>query len=160
MKTPVSIIFSKNKKIGSWLIRLGTTFLSKNPLNRVPSHVAILIANRWVFESVVVSGVRVVPIKTWLEQNELIASISWGEVKYSKLKYELKASLGKKYDYLGLIYFSWRIFLYICLNISFPKRNAGHNPHKYFCSEVVGKITKQDYSLKAPVQIMDELINI
>jgi hypothetical protein len=157
MKTSVSIIFSKNKKIGSWIIRLFTTRITPIPFENIPSHVALLINNRWVFESTITSGIRVISIEKWLEQNELIYTSSCQEQAYSELKNKLKPLKNKKYDILGLIYFGYRLFLYQVFGIQIPNKNLAHITKKYFCSEVIGVLKNEDYSMKAPVQIMWEL---
>ena len=66
-KIKVHYLFSKNKKIGSKLIAWGTAH--RCDVDDVPSHVAILVEERWVYESTLSSGVRVIPYKKWKEIN-------------------------------------------------------------------------------------------
>lgn len=66
-------LFSRNKKIGSRLISWASSLLVKD-LDKVPSHAALLIdcenGIQLVVESVLDSGVRIVPYITWQKINE------------------------------------------------------------------------------------------
>ena len=156
-KAKVHYLFSRNKKIGSRLISFGTSFVHPE-VDVVPSHVAVLVNDRWVFESTLESGVRRIEYKKWLEINEEVAKVE------CKQKWELKGIIdfyrslsGKKYDYIGVTYFSWRVLLYILFKIEIPKENKFNHDSRYFCSEVVGKMTGVDYEMTAPVTIMLEV---
>lgn len=138
MVVSIEVVFSKNKKIGSWLIRFFTQRLTPVPFNNIPSHVALLINNRWVFESTLESGIRVIPYSEWLQKNEEMLNIPYSKLEYSYLKEKLKPLKNKKYDVLGLVYFGYRLLLFHTIGLKPPTRNAAHISKKYFCSEVVG----------------------
>ena len=65
----VYYVFSRSPKIGSKLIAWGTKFLVPE-IKETPSHGAVLIDNRWVIESTLDSGFRVIHYSKWLEINE------------------------------------------------------------------------------------------
>ena len=67
MNITLHYLFSKNEKIGSKIIRWATKHLVE--AKDVPSHVALLVNERWVFESTLFTGIRVIPYKKWLEIN-------------------------------------------------------------------------------------------
>lgn len=72
-------LFSRNEKVGSKLIAWASGLLVKD-LERIPSHVAILlefegIKEQFVIESVLESGVRIIPLSVWLSKNELCYKI-------------------------------------------------------------------------------------
>ena len=110
MKVKIHYLFSKNKKIGSSFISWGTTHLSNR--KNIPSHIALLVNERWVFESTLDTGIRVIPYKKWLEINEEVAKIACDLVKreYSEIKAIYKDIQNKKYDWLGVS------FLGICFS--------------------------------------------
>lgn len=160
MKVTVDYLFSKNKKIGSRFISWGTKHLSKTAVT--PSHVATLINERWVFESTLDSGIRVINYKKWLDLNEEVAKIPCTRRvrEYSEIKAIYQSVRDKKYDWLGVTYFGCRLFLNKYFGCSMPEVNKWESADKYFCSEAVGIITGQGkYSMKAPVQLLDEFTN-
>lgn len=158
MEVKIDYIFSKNKKIGSFIIRLGTYGLSKKLFKYTPSHVAILVNNKWVLESTLESGVRVISYKKWLEINEEVFKIRCDKLKdFENIKIKFKKLKNKKYDYLGILYLSWRIFLKLIFKRSIPQKNKWHKENRYFCSEVIGKIQGINYEMTSPTEIYDKL---
>lgn len=156
MQVPVSYLFSKNKKIGSRIISSFSLFLAPE----VPkvSHVAILVKNRWVHESTLESGVRILPYEKWLEINEEVANVPGEDRDYKEIKSFFKAIKGKKYDWGGALYLSFRIFCFRLLKTPVPEDNRWENPDKYFCSEVLGYILNKNFDMKAPNQILKKLL--
>lgn len=157
MLVKIHYLFSRNNKIGSKVISWGTSHLSKN---KSPSHAALLIHNRWVFEAIISGGVKVTPYSKWLDINIEVAKIpsNFAGVEYAHIKKIFKDIQNKKYDWFGLVYLGLKLALNKWFGSTIPLINKWQDSDKYFCSEAVGKLTNKDYSMKAPVQIMDELI--
>jgi len=158
MIVTIDYVFSKNSKIGSKIIRWSTKHLSNQ--KNIPSHVAVLVNNRWVFESTLFTGIRIISYKKWLEINTEVNKISGKNMEYSKIKLIFKDLKNKKYDWLGIVYFGYRLFLNKFLNKKIPKNNKLQCDNKYFCSEAAGLIrNNNDYSMSAPVQMMEDFKN-
>jgi hypothetical protein len=155
MKVSVKIIFSNNKKIGSKVISFFTNHFISSSLEETPSHVALLINERWVHESTLESGVRVMSYDRWLEINKEVYSIYYtGYCDYEILKEHYRNTKDKKYDWLGLCYLGFFIGLNKLFRMTIPKKNLLQSSDKYFCSEVLEKITNVDLSMKSPAQIL------
>jgi hypothetical protein len=160
MKVSVSILCSHSNHIGSKLIRLFTSFLEPQVAKiKVPSHVAILVNDRWVHESTLETGVHVISYDKWSLINKEVNRIPIEEREYSAIKDIFRDMKNKDYDKLGIVYFGWRIFLKLLFNIAIPIVNRLQSKNKFFCSELVGRLVNQNYSMKAPVQIMADNIN-
>jgi hypothetical protein len=157
MKVSVYYLFSKKDLVGSKLISWGTKHLYPEFKN-TPSHVAILVNNRWVHESTLESGVKVMSYEKWLELNHEVAKIpSSVEWEYEDIKNLFRSIKGKKYDWMGVLYLSvWMIFSKL-FNVKIPEHNAWENPDRYFCSEVMGYMLNSNYDMKPPVAILKEL---
>lgn len=161
MDISVHYLFSKNKKIGSKIIRAGTSYLEPSIcFEKTPSHVAILIQERWVIESTMESGVRVIPYQDWLkiniEINKIKCTKQWTMEQIKSIYKPLK---GLKYDYMGIIYFSYRIFLNRVFSMPIPQQNYYNHDDMFFCSEMVSKMTGVSYEMVAPVQLMVKIEN-
>lgn len=157
MRVKVDYLFSKSDLVGSRLISWGTKHLSDEA--DTPSHIAILINDRWVLESTAKTGVRIISYKTWLTLVNEIAKIpSVYETKdYSEIKKIFKEIKNKKYDYLGVIYLGIYVALNKYFNKKIPNKNKWESDNKYFCCEAVEKLTGMaSTSMKAPVQILAE----
>lgn len=156
-KVKIDYIFSKNKKIGSWIIRKGTAFLCPD-IKNTPSHVAVLIDEKWIIESTVEHGFRFIPYKKWLEINEETHKIkclqNW---TFQKIKSLYKPLKNHKYDYLGVVYFGWRVALRKLFRVKMPKENLLDHENKYFCCEIISKMTGVSYKMTAPVQLLDKI---
>jgi hypothetical protein len=153
----VHYLFSKNEKIGSRIIVEGTAYLESelNKDTEVPSHVAILVNNKWVFESTLETGVRRISYEKWLEINSEVAKYKC--TTYRTLEEVInyfRSIKDKKYDYIGATYFGYRILLNKLLSKPIPEINTLEDEDKYFCCEVMGKMLGLDYRMTAPVQIM------
>lgn len=158
MKVEIHYLFSKNKKIGSKLISWGTGFIEPEVKN-VPSHVAILVNNRWVFESTLETGVRRISYKKWLEINEEVDKIGCTQERtLSEVIEYFRSISNKKYDYQGIVYFGWRVLLKIIFKLKMPIKNRFNRKNSYFCSEVVGKMTGVDCQMTAPVSLARRIL--
>jgi hypothetical protein len=167
MDVQVEYLFSRNKKVGSKLISFFSNLvLKEKPRSiknlKVPSHVCVLVNKRWVHESTLETGVRVISFERWLENNELLYRVgsNYKTVNYGTVKLILKRLRGKPYDYPGVLYFSFRVFLYLLLGVPIPKKNAWHSRNRYFCCELVGKLTGEDYEMTTPVQMLKNFLDI
>lgn len=159
MDTKIHYLFSKNKKIGSKLISWGTKHQHK--LDETPSHVALLVNERWVFESVLESGVRVLTYKKWLSINQELVKIPCheGTMPFEHVKQEYKKIKDKKYDWLGVIYLGYRVFLNKLFNAPIPNKNKWENKDKYFCCEAISQLTHVPYyAMRTPVDLMLHII--
>lgn len=158
MKVKVHYLFSKNKKIGSRIISWGSRQLTKR--KNVPSHIAILVNERWVFESTLESGVRVISYVKWKEINEEVAKIPCTNIyrEYSEIKYIFKEIKGKKYDWYGVSYLGLCLVPNKLFKTSLPKENKWEKKDRYFCCEAVEKLANlSNSSMKTPVQLLDEM---
>jgi hypothetical protein len=157
MNIKLEYLFSKNDLIGSRLISWGTKDLVQENVD-VPSHVAVLINEKYVFESTMAQGVRCVSYKDWLTINKEVKRIPCQKERtFEEVKELFKPLKDKKYDYLGVVYFGWRVFLYKFFKITKPTVNKWNSKSKYFCCEVIGKLTGVDYQMISPVELMVEL---
>lgn len=151
MIVTVDVISSKNKKIGSHIIARGTKHLA--PFEKTCSHVALLINGRWVHESTGKTGVRVLSLNKWLEHNTLIDKVRIGIEDYTRIKNIFNCIKNRKYDFMGLLYFSLAI-IPTFIGFKLPKKNRFESKNKYFCCEAVGYMTGQYYGMSAPVQVI------
>jgi len=158
MEVKVHYLFSNNNKIGSKIISWGTKHLTDR--EDVPSHVAILVNNRWVHESTLESGVRVISYKKWLEINKEVAKVPCKQEKrnYSEIKTIFREIKDKDYDYLGVCYLGLALGANKLADIEIPKDNKWEDKNKYFCCEAVEKLTGvESTSMDSPVQVLDRL---
>ena len=158
MKVKIDVLFSRNEKIGSKLISWGTSHLSS--FEKTPSHVALLINNRWVHESTLDTGIRVLTYEKWKEINEEVYKHEYPiEYSYDQIKAMYRDLKGRKYDWVGVLYFTWFVGMSKLFGGSIPKINKWEDPNKYFCCEVVGELARLEYSMTSPVQLLEGLKN-
>ena len=158
-QTPVTVhyLFSRSEKIGSKVIASTTKKLCPE-IEKTPSHVAILINEKWVFESTLESGVNRMSYKKWKEKNEEVAKIKCTQDRtLEEVIGYFREIKDKKYDYMAIIYFSWRVILLHLLNLQIPAKNKLNNPNRFFCTEVVGKMTNIDCQMTAPVKLLNDI---
>jgi hypothetical protein len=139
-------LFSRNKKLGSRLIAWASGLLVKD-LEKIPSHVAILIEieglqEQFVIESVLESGVRIIPWSVWNHKNELCYKIPCTQPKtLDEIFEEVNAIWGKKYDWPGIAFFGLSFIRYLLFKTPFPQNNAWQSNDKFFCSEAAGRLS-------------------
>ncbi|MEO0271688.1 MAG: hypothetical protein ABIM30_01190 [candidate division WOR-3 bacterium] len=154
----VCVLFSKNNKIGSKFISRLTKHLN-NKKSITPSHVALLIENRWVFESTFEKGIKITPFSTWSScGNEIVHLHYLGEYKYHTIKTLYRSLGGRKYDWLGVIYLGIKIALNKLFGCPIGNKNLLENPNKYFCTEVLEYFINKDLSMTSPVELMVYLL--
>lgn len=155
MIVSIHALFSHNNLIGSKIISKGSRHLDRR-IKTAPSHTALLVNNRWVHESTGHSGVRVISYDVWKQINTEIDRIQLKSREYQEIANLYRAIQDKKYDYPGVI------FLGMCvagtfIHIKLPEKNLCESENKYFCCEVLGKLTGHYYGMSAPVQILGKL---
>jgi len=146
----VASVKNDKKYWGSVLISWGTSFL--HPELKPVSHLCIVLRDTLVIESVIKGGVRIIPYSHWKKTNTEVYSFS-KEYEGSLSSYipeVLEKTWGKKYDFRGILYFSWRMLLYILLKIDLPKVNPWEEHDKRFCVEIFG----EKLSMISPIQMV------
>lgn len=152
MKT-IHILFSRNKKIGSKLISYAAKYEKLN-LENYPSHVAILINEKWIFESTFNTGVRIVPYNKWQEINEELYRVKYSGLLDNQTVLQTAANMwGKKYDWCGILYFLFCYLNLIIFKRELPDINKWQNCNKYFCTEYISILYNKDFSMKSPAKI-------
>jgi len=159
MKTIVKIqyLFSRRPLAGSKLISWGTNHQYPDlSFEEVPSHVAVLINGKWVIESTLATGVRVIGYNKWKEINIEVAKIDCvrKDWSFSVIKGMFKEIKGRKYDWGGIIYLAFRLAKQKYLGKPLPSVNKFNDPNKYFCTEVLSKMTGLTYEMSTPVDVM------
>lgn len=160
MKVRVQYVFSKTKSPGSFLIRDLTQGLTDLEWNETPSHVSILIKERWIIEATPFGGVKVVPIEKWLESNIMIDRFDCQSVRnYKVVKQKFKSIKGKKYDFPGVIYFGLVIVINGLYSIIPMRDNKWQSDNKFFCSEVIGDLLEiENTDMTSPAQLKETCI--
>lgn len=157
MKVQIHYLFSNNEQIGSKLIQWGTSHQHKLP--QTPSHVALLINDRWVFESTLFTGIRVIPYKKWLEINQEVFKIKCIKKReYTHIKKLYKEIKDKYYDWPGIVYLGFWLILNKIFKIKVPKINRFEQKCLYFCCEGVAELLELgDYGMKTPADMLVEI---
>ena len=159
----IAYLFSKNEKIGSKLIRWASLKeqlrLSKD---EIPSHVAVLMNEEFVIESVLGKGVRMVPYQKWKQINQEVHKIPCTTPERSSAEvFRLLGSVwGKPYDWRGILFFGWAFIIMMINNDKrLPKKNPWQRDSHFFCSEFVSRLTNDDYSMITPAKLCDKLLH-
>lgn len=158
----VTYLFSKNDKIGSKLISWASGLLIKD-LITIPSHMAILIQFKGsndaiVLESVLSSGVRIVPYDSWKKINTICYRFTINQVMPLDQVFKIiDGYWGKKYDWAGIAFFALCFIKYILFKCDFPDNNAWQSDNKYFCNELGGVISGYNkYSMTTPAKMCSD----
>ena len=155
MRVTLSLLFSHNDKIGSKLI---SWLCSHRDLirtsARAPSHVAILVNDRWVFESTLEGGVHVSSIEKWSSINSITHTYKMGVIEYEKLADIIRSIKGKRYDYKGALFLGLSLLLNKFLGIPLPSKNYLEDHDRFFCTEVLEKLIGKDLSMRCPADIL------
>ena len=151
----VEYLFSRNNK--SLVSKLIAWASQKENLNleKYPSHMAVLIDDTLVVESTLMTGVRLIPYTAWKKKNEELFKIPCvQEVRDSKEVLESAFKLyGKKYDWVGILFFAWRYLGLILLGRELPAKNHWQNKNRYFCCEYAATLSGEDFSMKSPARV-------
>lgn len=154
MVVTLDALFSYSPKIGAKIIAQGTAHLA--PSYPKTSHVALLVNGRWVHESTGKAGVQVVSYDVWAKVHHEVARVSIAAREYQEIAEKYREIKAKKYDYLGVFYLAYCIFLSY-FGATLPAKNIWENSKKYFCCEVLAHLTGKYYGMSAPVQILADL---
>lgn len=157
-------VFSKNHKIGSRLISWASGLLIKD-LEKIPSHSSVLmdfenIEEKFIIESTLESGIRILPYSKWLEINEECYKIEYKtEINTNEIFSKLMNTWGKDYDWNAFTYFSICFIKHLLFKIPFPKINAWQQIDKFLCTEVIGIIDQYDnYAMVTPAKMCSDLL--
>ena len=152
-------LFSRNKKIGSKLISWSSKLFKSHVTNlkEIPSHVAILVNEMFVIESTLTTGVRIVPYSKWKQINEELYKIEY-TTKGECIKCLLFEVWGKKYDWLGIIYFSYCMFKHLVFHSSLPNKNLWERENYFFCTEFAARLGGHNYSMTTPAKMCNDLL--
>jgi hypothetical protein len=148
----VYYLFSRNKKVGSRLIAWASGLLLE--MDKVPSHVAL--DQKFVAESVLNAGVRLIPYESWLKLNEECYKVSCSTAfKDANEVFAVLADIwGKSYDWKGLTFFALCFLKHLLFKIPFPKENAWQDDDSYFCTEAAARLSGYDkHSMTTPAKM-------
>jgi hypothetical protein len=96
--------------------------------------------------------------KEWLKINNEVAKIRCTQTRYYEdIKAMFKSLKGRKYDWGGVIYLGLWLGINKVSGHPIPTNNAWHSDSKYFCCEIMAKMTQVDYQMTTPVAVMMEL---
>ncbi len=151
----VDYLFSRRNKWGSRLIAWGSSKQNIS-LEKVPSHMAVLLDESIVVESTLSTGVRIIPYPQWKLINEELYKIRCIKKRQSKSTLNQAFSLwGKGYDWYGIAFFAWEIIKYLITGEKLSKTNKWQKENRYFCTEYAAILTGEDFSMKTPAEICD-----
>ena len=151
----MKVVFSKNDLIGSYVIRLLSNDHAR--LGDTPSHMALIFWDSLVIESVIGDGVRLNFYPTFLKKNKIVAEFEMINSD-SKSNYNLVASKfhGRKYDYLGVLWFALQIILHKVFKVKLKKNPFSSNT-ALFCNEVIEPLLGYSVSSMTPYQLLKHL---
>lgn len=116
-----SVLFTKSKTLGSWLIRK----ITGEPV----SHCAIRVDNLVIEASGV--GIIVLPYDKFCKEDTVVFEVPVSGFK-DDLTNMLSKYIGHNYDYMRLLYLGW-----VYLTKSKEDANIGHISGSYLCTEFV-----------------------
>jgi len=126
----ISLIWAKSSKPLSKLIRWS--------LNEDCSHFAICFDRRIVFHSDL-RGVHIEWLEDFAKAHDIVHCLFMPSLSLEteELIYQSSISIsGRMYDYLGLLYFGYRLFLLKMFKSPLPKVNKWGSAHLDMCIEV------------------------
>jgi len=156
----IQYVFSKNKKCGSKLIAWASSLFSShttNLKNGIPSHVAILLNEAIIIESTFSTGVRMLPYNKWKQINEelyKVDRINKGEC----VKCLLFEVWGKKYDWFGILYFTYHMITHLIFKSKLPNKNKWEREEYFFCTEFAARLEGYNYSMTTPAKMCNDLL--
>lgn len=150
-------LFSYNNLVGSKLISWATNHQNQTEY-KTPSHVAILVNDFLVIESTMTTGVRLIPYKAWLAKgNKVACSVKCPQKReWQDVMEGVFALWGKKYDYIGIVFFGWHLLKQKLFKKPLPKKNKWESNNRFFCVEIVENITGETYEMTSPVDLMNQ----
>lgn len=160
----VYFVFSRNKKIGSRIISWASGKLLPD-MQKVPSHVAVMLefdeySEPFIVESIMGTGVRIIPLSSWLKINELCYQIQCKtQLSISDISSIIVDIWDKDYDKLGILFFGCCFLKHFLFKVPFPKTNLWQSNDKYFCTEAAAKLAGYDkHGMVTPAKMCWDLI--
>lgn len=152
------IIYSRSKS-NSKLFSRAISFFSKqeeDKLENVPSHMALVFGQRFMVEARGADGVHLNFFSTFLKDNEIIEIYDYkrgNEVGLQDRKLIIEACLkyhGKKYDFIGVLWFAFYIIRKWAFGTPLPEENKWDGENRFFCSELMSFIDSRDHETSDP----------
>jgi len=156
----VDYLFSRNKKLGSRIISWASGLLIKD-LEKIPSHVAVLLDDHFVMESTLIGGVKCVPLSYWSTQHEECYRIPCEKIYRSKKEIveTFESVYGKAYDYPAILFFAWCFIKHILFKSKFPSKNSWQSDDKFMCTEFAGRLSGyQKHSMTTPAKMCSDFL--
>lgn len=153
MKLEYLFTVSRKNKIGSRIIAKSTKNI--HPELKECSHVVIKMGPI-IFESTIGKGVTIIPYKNWIKEHRVVYAFQCATDRKAKdvINNVISKFYGKKYDWNGIAYFSWRVLLFLLFGSKIPKKNKWEQKNKFFCVELIESITGEKYSMTSPIQLV------
>ena len=133
------ISFSNSDIFGAFLIRWGSSdkFFGLADC----AHVMIIFDNRLVFHSLTNGGTRVDFLPNILRIQKIVHQLKpktdlTQEQEEQLYQFLLGRYKGRLYDYLGVLYFAWRVLLKKFFGKPLPLTNKWNSELEYFCTEI------------------------
>jgi len=130
------LLFSKNNKIGSYLIRWGT--------EGDCSHFAVEFDDCFVFQSNMKQGVNAISSQDFFAHNELVHSIKYNvslELEEQIWKILSKKLVGKtKWDIMAGLFWAKEVIMHRITGREMAKINAWGDPNKMMCIELAAEL--------------------
>lgn len=159
-KVKVDYVFSRNKKIGSRLIAWASGLLIKD-LDKVPSHVAVLLDDYLIMESTLMGGVQCLPYSYWKQKHEECYRIPCEQVKRDReqIAEVFESVYGKGYDYLAVLFFVQCFLAHWMFKKPFPKENKWESKDKFMCTEFAGRLSDYNkHSMTTPAKMCSDFL--
>ena len=125
-------------------------------LIEIPSHVSLLFYDTMVLEAVLVKGVILNYLPTFLKPNNVVAIYEYKTRERDHVLYKKVANKyhGQKYDVKGLLWFLKVFIANKLFGREIPKSNTLESKNKAFCNEILSIIINQDTSHIDPNSMM------
>ena len=153
----VEFLFSRRNAIGSKIISWAANAENLNLLHN-PSHAAILMNGKFVVESTMHSGVRLVPYFKWVEINEELYRIPSDDISRDFFDHQILTAWGKPYDWMGILYFACCYIKLMIFKTPLPIVNRWERESHLFCIELVGRLSNTYYSMTSPAKMCAKLL--
>jgi len=155
----IHYLFSNRNKWGSKLIAWASS-KQTGCFDEYPSHVAVLINEKLVVESVFGRGVRIIPYTKWKQINNEVYKIPCTQKTRSsqEITDEIDRIWGRPYDWKGIMFFTWAFLGFIIFNKPMPKKNKWQRNSHFFCTEFAGRIAGVNYEMTTPAKMLSEML--
>lgn len=145
----VRLLWTKNHKIGSYLIRWGT--------QGDCSHFAVEFDDCIIMQSTMLQGVTVVSTNEFMKHNEIVHQISFNtSVDKEELVWVpmVKRFAGKtSYDFKAMAYWAFCVLKQRLFGDTIPVTNKMGDPDKFMCIEVAGELPDWVFGGQKPMHL-------